>query len=243
MKIRIFTVGLLFLPVFGFAASNFKKLHVADLDKLLAQPTPQMSIYDVNTPTTREKVGIIPGAKLIHDASEYSIAELLPADKSAKLIFYCSNTMCTASHTAAERAIKAGYKDVSVMVDGIFGWRDAGKKLEVKRTAQELKPKEVSELVRKGTAVIVDVREGEERLEIIENEKWSPMSKMSDPANWTAFVKDLPKDKLIVLHCAVGARSKKVAERLAAEGVRSAYFKGTDQWKSDGLPVKTGPAL
>ena len=31
-----------------------------------------------------------------------------------------------ASHEAARRAVKAGYKDVSVMVDGIMGWKDAG---------------------------------------------------------------------------------------------------------------------
>ena len=31
-----------------------------------------------------------------------------------------------ASHEAAWRAIEAGYKDVSVMADGIKGWNDAG---------------------------------------------------------------------------------------------------------------------
>jgi len=31
-----------------------------------------------------------------------------------------------ASHEAARRAVKAGYKDVSVMADGIVGWRAAG---------------------------------------------------------------------------------------------------------------------
>jgi rhodanese-related sulfurtransferase len=31
-----------------------------------------------------------------------------------------------ASHEAARRAVKAGYTDVSVMVDGIMGWKDAG---------------------------------------------------------------------------------------------------------------------
>ncbi len=31
-----------------------------------------------------------------------------------------------ASHEAARRAVKAGYKDVSVMVDGIAGWKAAG---------------------------------------------------------------------------------------------------------------------
>jgi rhodanese-related sulfurtransferase len=31
-----------------------------------------------------------------------------------------------ASHEAARRAVKAGYTNVSVMVDGIMGWKDAG---------------------------------------------------------------------------------------------------------------------
>jgi rhodanese-related sulfurtransferase len=31
-----------------------------------------------------------------------------------------------ASHEAARRAVKAGYENVSVMVDGIMGWKDAG---------------------------------------------------------------------------------------------------------------------
>jgi rhodanese-related sulfurtransferase len=31
-----------------------------------------------------------------------------------------------ASHEAARRAVKAGYKNVSVMVDGIMGWKAAG---------------------------------------------------------------------------------------------------------------------
>jgi rhodanese-related sulfurtransferase len=31
-----------------------------------------------------------------------------------------------ASHEAARRAVKAGYKNVSVMADGIMGWKSAG---------------------------------------------------------------------------------------------------------------------
>jgi len=31
-----------------------------------------------------------------------------------------------ASHAAARRAVKAGYKDVMVMSDGIVGWKEAG---------------------------------------------------------------------------------------------------------------------
>jgi rhodanese-related sulfurtransferase len=34
-----------------------------------------------------------------------------------------------ASHAAARRAVKAGYKNVSVMADGITGWKEAGQKV------------------------------------------------------------------------------------------------------------------
>jgi rhodanese-related sulfurtransferase len=33
-----------------------------------------------------------------------------------------------ASHAAARRAVKAGYKNVRVMADGIVGWKEAGQK-------------------------------------------------------------------------------------------------------------------
>ena len=33
-----------------------------------------------------------------------------------------------ASHAAARRAVKAGYKNVSVMADGIVGWKESGEK-------------------------------------------------------------------------------------------------------------------
>lgn len=34
-----------------------------------------------------------------------------------------------ASHEAARRAAKAGYIDVSVMMDGLMGWREAGQRV------------------------------------------------------------------------------------------------------------------
>ncbi|MDO8433212.1 MAG: hypothetical protein Q7S58_12465 [Candidatus Binatus sp.] len=39
-----------------------------------------------------------------------------------------------ASHEAARRATDAGYMNVSVMADGIFGWKNAGQPLEVAST-------------------------------------------------------------------------------------------------------------
>ena len=80
---------------------------------------------DANGAETRTREGVIPGATLLSSSSQYTLSEL-PADKSARLVFYCANTRCGASHQAALRAIAAGYSDVSVLPAGIKGWKSAG---------------------------------------------------------------------------------------------------------------------
>jgi rhodanese-related sulfurtransferase len=84
---------------------------------------------DANGEGTRKKMGIVPGAVLLTDSETFTVSEL-PADKSKTLVFYCANTRCGASHTAAEKALTAGYKNVKVMPDGIAGWVKAGKKVQ-----------------------------------------------------------------------------------------------------------------
>lgn len=45
---------------------------------------------DCNGDKTRKKFGSVPGAILVDDAETYA-ASLLPADKSRKLVFYCTD--------------------------------------------------------------------------------------------------------------------------------------------------------
>ena len=80
---------------------------------------------DANSSRTRERYGTVPDAVVLTSTSKYELAEL-PGDKSKDLIFYCSNTFCTASDTAAERAAANGYEKVHVMRKGIKGWKEAG---------------------------------------------------------------------------------------------------------------------
>lgn len=80
---------------------------------------------DANSASTREKHGTVPEAVILTSSSKYELTQL-PDDKSKDLIFYCSNTHCTASDAAAERASTNGYKNVHVMREGIKGWKDAG---------------------------------------------------------------------------------------------------------------------
>jgi len=71
---------------------NFQIIHVADLAKLMADPASKVQIFDANHASTRENFGIIPGAHLLSSSSHYDVAKELPADKNAKLVFYCADT-------------------------------------------------------------------------------------------------------------------------------------------------------
>ena len=117
-------------PVASHAADGSKEkfdlINSAQLKEMMASTTAKVAVFDANNSNTRTKEGIIPGAKLLTSFNDYNVATELPADKSTHVVFYCANTRCTASHAAAERAAEAGFAHVSVMSDGIQGWKAAG---------------------------------------------------------------------------------------------------------------------
>jgi rhodanese-related sulfurtransferase len=108
------------------AAPKLHLIHVADLTALQQQKDAKLQVLDANTEDFRAANGVIPGAKLLTSSSRYDVAKELPQDKATALVFYCANPRCLASHGAAERAIKAGYSKVSVLADGLLGWKAAG---------------------------------------------------------------------------------------------------------------------
>ncbi len=107
----------------------FKVIHTSELDKWMTEKK-EVHIFDANTEKTRTTDGVIPGATTLTSSTSYEVAKVLPASKDANLVFYCANTACMASHEAAKRATEAGYKNVSVLADGIQGWKSAGKPTE-----------------------------------------------------------------------------------------------------------------
>jgi rhodanese-related sulfurtransferase len=105
------------------AAAPVATVSVAELDRMLAAG--ECQAVDANGETTRQRMGVIPGAVLLRDLDA---VDQLPADRSRDLVFYCANTACGASHEAAEKAIAAGYRRVQFLPDGIAGWVKAGKR-------------------------------------------------------------------------------------------------------------------
>jgi rhodanese-related sulfurtransferase len=106
------------------APAAIAEVGVDELAALVASG--QCRAVDANGETTRKRMGVIPGATLLTDYEAYALSEL-PADHASKLVFYCSNEHCGASHVAAGKARAAGYRDVAVLPAGIAGWRGAGK--------------------------------------------------------------------------------------------------------------------
>jgi rhodanese-related sulfurtransferase len=103
---------------------------VPDSDQCRTQPS------RCSTPTrrtSRAREGVIPGAVLLSSDNEYDVAKELPPRKDARLVFYCASIHCLASHAAARRAVEAGYTNVSVMVDGLKGWKAAGEPIDQPR--------------------------------------------------------------------------------------------------------------
>ena len=84
---------------------------------------PSVTVLDANV---REIYldGHLPGA--IH-VSPFTLSEAdLPASRDAAVLVYCKNPHRRASHDAARRAAKLGWRNVLVMPAGIDGWQAAG---------------------------------------------------------------------------------------------------------------------
>jgi rhodanese-related sulfurtransferase len=107
-----------------------------------------------------------------------------------------------------------------------------------------MSPKEAHELVKKGEAVLIDVRE-EEELQAsgwAEGALWMPCSKMDEEEpEWKAFKAKLPKDKPVILYCRSGNRSGRVAEFLRGDGYDTVNLGGFNEWSGAQLPVKKFP--
>jgi rhodanese-related sulfurtransferase len=104
------------------ATAKLAQVSVEQLDHMLAKS--DCIAVDANENTTRQRMGVIPGAVILRDGD---LADQLPRDKAEHLVFYCANEACRASDEAAEQAVIAGYTHVEVMPAGIAGWVRAGK--------------------------------------------------------------------------------------------------------------------
>ena len=84
---RAIVSAILGAIVFSITASAF----AFDLASLMNDPNSHVNIYDANGWGLRSTAGVIPGAHLLTSDDKYDVAKELPANKSAKLVFYCAD--------------------------------------------------------------------------------------------------------------------------------------------------------
>ena len=96
---------------------GLKSTSPAELQQL--KQAEEITVVDVNAPE-RWRETHVPGSKNL-DPETFK-AKDLPADKSATVVFYCSNLLCSKGPKAASRAKKLGYGNALVMSAGIKGW-------------------------------------------------------------------------------------------------------------------------
>jgi hypothetical protein len=70
---------------------KFAVIRVDALASLIADSNSHVNIYDANGWGLRSRAGVIPGAHLLTSDDKYDVANELPAEKSAKLVFYCAD--------------------------------------------------------------------------------------------------------------------------------------------------------
>jgi rhodanese-related sulfurtransferase len=129
----LFTAGLFLIVAAGTACRDANKtaeeefgvVSTEELSNGIKNRT--LMVFDNNTPELYQKKHIPSAVFMDHNDPD---PNLLPADKDAKLVFYCKNTRCIASHEGARFAKSQGYTQVRVYPLGIDGWEKAGMPLE-----------------------------------------------------------------------------------------------------------------
>ncbi len=105
---------------------GLKNIRPTELAQLIEQRS--VTVFDVNASSSWRKAHVPNAVHL--DPTGYVVADL-PADRTAQLIFYCSNPMCRKAPLAARRAKAMGWKNAQVMSAGIAGWIAANLPTEV----------------------------------------------------------------------------------------------------------------
>jgi len=100
----------------------------------------------------------------------------------------------------------------------------------------EVTPQRTREMLDSGDALVVDVREPYEReAGHIEGTRHIELERLSSQAD------TLPRDRPVVFHCRLGARSAMAAQAFRAAGYDAwSMAGGLQRWHEEGLPVDGG---
>ena len=221
------------------AETKFQVIATDELKKLLDENA-AITIIDARNPEEYQEVHI-KGAINIPEKKFSEYAAQLPADKGARLVFYCNGVKCGKSKKAAQKATELGYSNILIYSEGMPVWEEkglpiyAGPDYENKIETTKIAPADLDALSKNGagTFTLVDVRDAEEF-----REGHIPGAINIPVAEFAAKSEGLDKEKKIIVYCNSGGRSYNAYRKLMKLGyadINQAIFA---DWKDAGLPVE-----
>jgi rhodanese-related sulfurtransferase len=196
-------------------------------------------VFDSRPTKLRYDPGHLPGSINLVEPLFDKQKNLLPADKSKEIIFYCQGIECELSHGSAYKAEKLGYTNVKVYAAGIPDWQAKGELVSVSTAFID------KALADKADIVLIDSRP--ERTV----EKGTIPGAINIPDNkFDKMLDKLPADKakqLIFfcggLVCDLSDKSAHRAKKLGYKNVR-VYVEGYPGWAAanKAKPVAAAPA-
>ncbi len=233
-KVRVFVDGM---PAWK-GSGNMVFSSAEYLKDTMGKDIPTV-LVDVR-PVDEAKKGHIPRAVDIQAKDMAQAKEKFPNDKSAPIVLYANDTKAAADVFKTVRGW--GYANTTVLEGGMGAWKNAGDIVVTGDVAlkisyvPKLKPGEIPvEEFRKiaespsADKLILDVRD--------EDEAADGMLKgaMNIPAgNIRGRLKDIPKDKEIITHCATGVRAEMIYQILKEAGYRTRFLNAAIKFDKDG---------
>lgn len=184
------------------------------------------------------KAGHIAGAVGIPYAKLADWEDKFPAYRGAAIVFYSDKESEVASAVKTVRSW--GYKNATGLDGGLDKWNSAGFGVKTGDALAEIKytrkfgPGEITiaefvEAMQAGKAVILDVRAKDEAA------AGTFKGSINIPADEIAGrYAELPKDKLIIVHCSTGVRAEMAYEILKAKGYNVKFLKADVEIEKDG---------
>lgn len=222
-------VATLIKPKLAKLPAGVTELQVEELAAMVAMGPERGRYFLVDSrPAGAFAAGSIPSAisiplpKLTKEA-----ASLLPADKEFPLVFFCGGITCGLSPTSAGIAKDMGYSNVRVMLQGVPGWKKAGRALVAS-----------DEFVEKGNIVLLDLRPAAEvaagHLARAVNIPLAGLEEAKDA---------IPRKAPVVLY-GNGEEAEKGAAMVSKWGQKSVALVngGLAGWQAAGHPLEKGEA-
>jgi rhodanese-related sulfurtransferase len=217
-------------------------LEAADLQQMI-QRGEKLSLINSMSPLECMDRSI-PGSLCIAGEEFGAKAPQLLPDKSSHLVFYCESNRSYRSNEAAAMALKAGYRQVSVLNGGMPAWKRAGYGTVSKERIPRLpcgsvKPERLARwFIEKRDLLILDVR-GEDRF----TEDHLPGAINIPLYRLHGRYQEIPLDRPVLVVDDRGLRSFLVASYLLRKGIGDVVrlFGGMERWHAYLAPGKNRP--